>query len=139
MAKIQQILAKFAKFWEKTGKNSAIFNENFEMSQAVPGPYATSTANSTKSLTSSRATALATLPVLAPPRPGNSGDPARSHRPGRVSVHESRWHPMTPHLDYITFSFLFSPFQMFISRSARYQSGRCSGFCLRFPLYPGSA
>ena len=84
--------------------------------QAVPGPYATSTANSTKSLTSLRVTASATLPMHGPPRPGNSGDPARSHRPGRVSVHESRWHPMTPHLAYITFPFLFSPFQTFISR-----------------------
>ena len=39
MEKIQQdfgkILAKIAKFWKNTAKNSAIFNENFEIRERV--------------------------------------------------------------------------------------------------------
>ena len=35
LAKIQQHFGKFAKFWKKTEKNSVIFNENFEIREAV--------------------------------------------------------------------------------------------------------
>ena len=44
-SKIWPNLCKFAKFWKKTGKNSAIFNENFEIRELLfsglfwPGPF----------------------------------------------------------------------------------------------------
>ena len=38
-AKIQQNLAKIAKFWKKTAKNSAIFNENFEIRDRCKGVH----------------------------------------------------------------------------------------------------
>ena len=37
--KFSKILAKFAKFWKKTAKNSAIFNENFEIRERCKGVH----------------------------------------------------------------------------------------------------
>ena len=34
--KFSKILAKIAKFWKKTAKNSANFNENFEIRECIP-------------------------------------------------------------------------------------------------------
>ena len=37
--KFSKILAKIAKFWKKTAKNSAIFNENFEIRERCKGVH----------------------------------------------------------------------------------------------------
>ena len=37
--KFSKILAKIAKFWGKTAKNSAIFNENFEIRERCKGVH----------------------------------------------------------------------------------------------------
>ena len=39
--KFSKILAKIAKFWKKTAKNSAIFNENFEIREPNRPVWAT--------------------------------------------------------------------------------------------------
>ena len=39
LAKIQQNVGKFAKFWKKTAKKSAIFNENFEVRERCKGVH----------------------------------------------------------------------------------------------------
>ena len=52
---------------------------------------------------------LATLPMLAPPRPGNSGDPARAPLPGRVSASESQLASSTATL-FLHYFFHFSIF-----------------------------
>ena len=38
-SKIWPNLGKFAKFWKKTAKNSAIFNENFEIRERCKGVH----------------------------------------------------------------------------------------------------
>ena len=37
--KFSKILAKIAKFWKKTAKNSAVFNENFEIRERCKGVH----------------------------------------------------------------------------------------------------
>ena len=44
--KFSKILAKFAKFWKKTAKNSAIFNENFEIGERCKGVHCVDLAES---------------------------------------------------------------------------------------------